>query len=58
MLQNQSVTYTFRQNPRARHLRLTVWRDGSVVVTAPRGFAEARMEDFIREKLYRQIRTK
>jgi len=50
MLQNQTVTYTLRQSPRARHLRLTVWRDGSVVVTAPRGFAEARMEDFIREK--------
>jgi len=57
-LQNRQVAYTLRKSRRARHMRLAVYHDGSVVVTAPwfldGSFAgrhvASEVERFIRDK--------
>lgn len=49
-LQNKQVTYTFKRSNRARRMRLAVYCDGSVVVTAPLDLQENVVEKFIREK--------
>ena len=49
-LKNQSVEYELRKSRRARRLRLAVYCDGSLVVTAPRGFDFSKIEGFILEK--------
>lgn len=50
ILQNEPVAYTLRSSRRARRLRLSVYCDGSVTVTAPFSFKESAVEQFIREK--------
>lgn len=50
ILQSKPIAYTLRQSSRARHLRLTVYGDGSVIATMPRGFGKSKVEDFIRKK--------
>lgn len=49
-LQNRQVTYLLRKSKRARRMRLAVYCDGSVVVTAPFDLRETVAERFIREK--------
>ena len=47
---NTEQPYTLRISKRARRLRLAVYCDGSVVVTAPTWFGEMLIERFIHEK--------
>lgn len=49
-LQDKKVTYTLRKSKRARRMRLAVYCDGSVVITAPHDLRETVTERFIREK--------
>lgn len=46
----EEINYTLRQSPRARHLRITVNCDASVVVTTPFFFSQNKLEHFLREK--------
>ena len=50
VLENKNVAYTFRQSRRARRMRMTVYCDGSVIVTAPFSLRENIVEQFILEK--------
>jgi predicted metal-dependent hydrolase len=47
---DMELPYTLRISKRARRLRLAVYCDGSVVVTAPIWFGESLIERFISEK--------
>ncbi|MDP3794971.1 MAG: M48 family metallopeptidase [bacterium] len=47
---NGRITYAVRRSSRARLLRLTVYRDGRVVVTLPQRLGARHAERFIREK--------
>lgn len=49
-LHNRTITYTLRRSKRARSMRLTVHVDGSIVVTAPYGVGEERINRFLEEK--------
>ena len=49
-LQNKKVTYTLKKSKRARRMRLAVYCDGTIVVTAPYDLQETVAEKFIREK--------
>jgi hypothetical protein len=42
--------YRIRVSPRAKHLRLTISNQGSVVITIPRGFSLSKAWDFVAEK--------
>lgn len=44
------LTYTHKKSARARHVRVTVYRDASVLVTAPLFFADHKVEHFLRLK--------
>ena len=50
-LQNKRVNYTLRKSKRARRMRLAVYCDGSVVITAPFDLQENIAERFIQEKV-------
>jgi predicted metal-dependent hydrolase len=49
-INNARLDYNLRKSKRARRMRIAVYCDGSVVVTAPSWFAETLAERFIREK--------
>ncbi len=49
-LGNKKITYMIRKSRRARRMRLTVYCDGSVVVTTPFDLKESFAECFMREK--------
>lgn len=49
-LQNKKISYILRKSKRARRMRLAVYCDGSVIVTAPFDLKETSIERFIREK--------
>lgn len=49
-IDNRKIFYLLRESKRARRLRLTVYFDGSVVVTTPYNLKEKFVESFIREK--------
>lgn len=49
-LNDQEVEYTVKQSARARRLRVAVYCDASVVVTAPIDFGEYKIEKFLKEK--------
>jgi predicted metal-dependent hydrolase len=49
-LHDQQITYTLRISKRARSARLTVYRDGSLVVTAPTSFRLEAIEKFMVQK--------
>ncbi len=49
MAQNK-INYTLRKSERVRRVRLAVHCDGAVVVTAPVGVSEERVEGFVRDK--------
>ena len=46
----QEVGYTLRMSSRARRMRLAIYPDGELVVTAPRVVDENLVEQFIRDK--------
>lgn len=50
LLQNRTITYTLKKSRRAQRMRLAVYCDGAVVVTAPYHFNEGIAERFVREK--------
>ncbi len=49
-LQEKKVEYTLRRSGQTRVMRLAVYCDGSVVVTAPVGWQEMFIERFLRDK--------
>ena len=49
-LNKKEVEYTLKKSRRARRLRLAVFGDGSLVVTAPRRMSENFIEQFIVQK--------
>ena len=49
-LAGKPVSYLLRASKRARHVRLTVESDGTLVATLPPRVAESVLERFIREK--------
>jgi predicted metal-dependent hydrolase len=49
-LYDRKFLYTLRRSSRARRLRLTVYADGSAVVTSPIGLAENIVEKFVASK--------
>jgi len=50
LLHNREVEYVVKQSARARRLRVAVYCDASMVVTVPFGFAEHKIERFLKEK--------
>jgi len=46
----ESVKYTIKQSPRARRMRITIQRDGSVVATIPRRFDLTLLDKFVQQK--------
>jgi hypothetical protein len=50
LLENKKVVYAFRRSARARRMRVTVSCGGAVVVTAPAGWQESAVEQFLQEK--------
>jgi predicted metal-dependent hydrolase len=46
----ENIGYTLRRSSRARHMRLVIRHDGSLVVTAPHVFSLGRIEGFIADK--------
>lgn len=49
-LHNQKVNYTLKISRRAKRMRLTIYCDGSFVVTKPMGLSENIVEKFIIQK--------
>ena len=49
-LQNISLDYAVRKSNRARRLRVAVYCDSALVVTVPYGFADNKIERFLRLK--------
>ena len=47
-----------RKSPRAKHVRISVHRDGQVVVTLPRGANERQAERFVQQKMAWIVRAK
>jgi hypothetical protein len=45
-----TILYTLRESRRARHMRLSVHHDGTVIVTSPFGVHQSVAEQFIRQK--------
>lgn len=50
MLHNRQVEYTLKKSARARRLRVAVYCNASVVVTAPLDLGEYKIERFLKEK--------
>ncbi|MEK7555987.1 MAG: SprT family zinc-dependent metalloprotease [Patescibacteria group bacterium] len=50
LLENEYIPYTLKRSPWARRVRLSVHRDGSVVVTLPSGVLEVFAEQFVQAK--------
>ncbi|MFH1451445.1 MAG: M48 family metallopeptidase [bacterium] len=48
-LDNRSVKYTLRLNPRAKRMRITIHCDGRVILTRPAGTTDNAIENFISE---------
>lgn len=47
---NEKIPYVIKKSKRAKRMRLTVYGNGSVVVTIPHGVKEGVVEEFIKEK--------
>lgn len=50
VLRNREVEYTVKKSARARRLRVAVYCDASVIVTAPIDLGEYKIERFLKEK--------
>lgn len=46
----KTISYQKKYNKRARHIRVSVYPDESVVVTVPRGASDSEVDKFISEK--------
>ncbi len=57
MRKQLDIDYTVKRSKRARTMRLAIYPDGNVVVTAPRFFALQAIEDFVM-KHSQWVRTK
>ena len=44
------IPYTLKKSKRAKRMRIAVYCDGSIVVTAPYGLGDSFVERFVREK--------
>lgn len=49
-LRSKAITYTLKKSKRARRMRLAVYCDGAIVITAPISIQEDTIERFIKEK--------
>lgn len=49
-LHNKTINYAVKKSKRARRLRVAVYCDSAVVVTAPQGLSESKIEHFLRLK--------
>ena len=49
-LENKEITYTLRKSKRATRVRLSVYPDGAIVVTAPHFFGDRIAERFLSQK--------
>ena len=49
-LKNQDINYTLKTSLKAKRMRMTVYCDGSLVVTRPWSMNEGRVEKFIEQK--------
>lgn len=49
-IKKTKINYLLNRSGRAKRLRIAVYCDARVVVTAPAGFSDGRAEKFIREK--------
>ena len=49
-IEDQTLSYTLRSSVRAKRMRLAVYCDGAIVVTAPRGLQKNIIERYIKEK--------
>ena len=47
---SSNISYKIRESYRAKHLRLTVYRDGQVVVTKPQGVSLAMVQKLVEGK--------
>lgn len=50
ILSDKKIIYTLKRSKRAKKIRLAVYCDGSIVLTAPYGFKENFIERFIKSK--------
>jgi hypothetical protein len=50
VLHDKTVAYAIKTSKRARRMRVAVYCDSTVVVTLPNGFAESKVEHFLRIK--------
>lgn len=46
----EQIQYSIKRSPRAKRMRITVYRDGSVVATTPRNFDDNLLINFINQK--------
>lgn len=49
-LNGEIVPYTFTSSSKARHVRISIHRGGTLRVTSPRHVSEARVDSFLQEK--------
>lgn len=49
-LQGEEIDYNLRKNRRTKRLKLTIYCDGSLAVSAPRGLTLAAIENYILQK--------
>lgn len=59
ILNKEKIVYAVRSSARARCLRITIYPDGELSATLPRGFQLEQLENFIRQKanwILRKIR--
>lgn len=50
VLQNKAIAFTLKRSKRARRMRLAVYCDGAITITAPIGIQQSIIERFIKEK--------
>jgi len=53
----ENISYSLRRSPRARYMRITIFRDGKVRVTAPVVTSEFHIEKFVSRKREWILRT-
>ncbi len=49
-LQNKNINYRVRESQRAKCLRITIYPNGELAATLPRGMSFETLEEFIRQK--------
>src|SRR4030042_1513258 len=49
-LQNKGISYKVRESHRARCLRITIYPNGELAATLPRGMSLEKLENFLHQK--------